>query len=195
MDARAVSDGDSFTVYVDTADPRVSASVPGEIHEAAIERSNARTEKDYNKADRLHKVIVDAGYRIIGLKDEEILAKKFRIRLRGIDAPEGKMAFGKQAKEELVKLLQGKRLTVHAYGDDRYGRCVGDVYCNGIFVQEYLLKRGLAWHYVHYDQRPELASWERDARAAGMGLWSSPNPEKPWEWRKDQRNGALIVNG
>lgn len=45
------------------------------------------------------------------------------------------MEFGKQAKEELAKLLQGKRLTIHAYGEDRYGRCVADVYCNGIFVQ------------------------------------------------------------
>lgn len=54
---------------------------------------------------------------------------------RGIDAPEGAMPYGKEAKEELVKLVQGKPLKIYAFGDDRYGRCVGDIYCNGIFVQ------------------------------------------------------------
>ena len=45
------------------------------------------------------------------------------------------MPFGKEAQEELVKLVQGKRLKVYAFGDDRYGRCVGDIYCNGVYVQ------------------------------------------------------------
>lgn len=63
MDVKLVGDGDSFTVYVDTADPMVSASVPTEIHEAAIERSNARAVKNYDKADKLQKKMVDAGYR------------------------------------------------------------------------------------------------------------------------------------
>jgi len=45
------------------------------------------------------------------------------------------MPYGKEAKEELVKLVQGKRLKVYVYGDDRYGQCVRDVHCNGIFVQ------------------------------------------------------------
>lgn len=45
------------------------------------------------------------------------------------------MPFGKEAKEELVKLVQGKGLKIYVFGDDRYGRCVGDVYCNGVFVQ------------------------------------------------------------
>lgn len=54
---------------------------------------------------------------------------------RGIDAPESAMPYGKEAKEELTQLVQGKCLTVLAYEQDRYGRCVGDIYCNGIFVQ------------------------------------------------------------
>ena len=54
---------------------------------------------------------------------------------RGIDAPESSMPYGKEAKEELTKVVQGKSLRILVYGEDRYGRCVGDVYCNGIFVQ------------------------------------------------------------
>jgi len=45
------------------------------------------------------------------------------------------MPYGKEAKAELVKIVQGKPLRVLVYGDDRYGRCVGDIYCNGTFVQ------------------------------------------------------------
>ena len=41
------------------------------------------------------------------------------------------MPHGKEAKEEEVKLVQGKRIKVYGYGDD----CVGGVHCNGIVVQ------------------------------------------------------------
>lgn len=54
---------------------------------------------------------------------------------RGIDAPEGEMPYGEEAKEELANLVQRKCLRILVYGEDRYGRSVGDVYCNGIFVQ------------------------------------------------------------
>lgn len=54
---------------------------------------------------------------------------------RGIDAPESEMPYGKEAKAELLKLVEGKPLKIHVYGVDQYGRRVGDVYCGGIFVQ------------------------------------------------------------
>lgn len=54
---------------------------------------------------------------------------------RGIDAPESQMPFGKEAQQELLKIVQWKSLKVLVYGEDQYGRCVADLYCNGIFVQ------------------------------------------------------------
>ncbi|KAM5556791.1 hypothetical protein ABKV19_024268 [Rosa sericea] len=157
VDAKAVQDGDSVTVYVSTADPRESSCVPSEVQMATIQRSKAREKKNYTKADALHKKITDAGYRVLQFQNEDVLARKYRIRLRGIDAPEGKMPYGKEARDELVKLLQGKCLRVLVYGVDRYGRVVGDIYSNGIFAQEVMLKKGCAWHYTAYDQRPEFA--------------------------------------
>ncbi|KAL0003457.1 hypothetical protein SO802_017238 [Lithocarpus litseifolius] len=190
VDAKAVADGDTVTVYVSTTDPRESSWVPREVQEAAVQRSQARAEKNYTKADAIHKKIIDSGYRVLNFQNnEEILARKYRIRLRGIDAPESSMPYGKEAKEEMTKIVQGKCLRVLVYGEDRYGRCVGDIYCNGKFVQELMLKKGFAWHYTAYDQRPELAKWEKDAQAKRVGLWASSNPEKPWEWRKDKREG------
>ena len=112
------------------------------------------------------------------------MANSFLNKSRGIDAPESSMPYGKEAQNELIKIVQGKCLRVLVYGDDRYGRCVADLYCNGIFVQvlhslamdlsdlliimkikfsnlcikqEVMLKKGCAWHYSAYDQRSELA--------------------------------------
>ncbi|CAL5363954.1 unnamed protein product [Camellia sinensis] len=189
VDAKAVADGDTITVYVSTMDPRESSSVPIDVQIAAVERSKARAGKNYAKADALQKQIVDSGYRVLNIQSQEILARKYRIRLRGIDAPESAMPYGKEAKEELTKLVQGKCLRVLVFDQDRYGRSVGDIYCNGIFIQESMLKKGLAWHYKAYDRRPELEKWEKEARAKRVGLWASSNPEMPWEWRKDRREG------
>ncbi|KAL5734412.1 hypothetical protein ACOSP7_032273 [Xanthoceras sorbifolium] len=190
VDPRSVPDGNGLTVYVSTDDPRESSCVPREVQVAAEQRSQARAQRDYGRTDALHKEIINAGYRVIRLQnDEEVLARKYRIRLRGIDAPENEMPYGKEAKEALVKIVQGKCLRLLVYGEDQYGRYVADVYCNGKFVQALMLKKGLAWHYTAYDQRKEFAKWEKKARAKQIGLWASSNPEKPWEWRKDQREG------
>ncbi|KAK4550959.1 hypothetical protein RGQ29_032661 [Quercus rubra] len=168
VDSRAIADGDGMTVYVSTTDPRESSCVPREVQVAAVQRSQARVEKNYTKADAIHEKIIESGY-------------------RGIDAPENAMPYGKEAKEELTKIVKGKCLRVLVYGEDQYGRCVADIYCDGKFVQELMLKKGFAWHYATYDQRPELARWEKEAQAKRVGLWASSNPEKPWEWRKKNK--------
>ncbi|MCL7036943.1 hypothetical protein MKW94_027105 [Papaver nudicaule] len=188
VDPKAVGDGDGLTVYVDATDPREAPNVPRAVQLAVLRRAKARASRDYTTADALQQNIADADYRVFnGSNNEDILAKKYRIRLRGIDAPEMQMPYGKEAKEELTKLLQGQCLTIGVYGEDQFGRLVGDVHCNGKFVQKTMLRKGLAWHYEMYDKRPELKKWEKQARDARVGLWASPNPQKPWEWRKNNR--------
>jgi endonuclease YncB( thermonuclease family) len=51
------------------------------------------------------------------------------------------MPYGEEAKKELTNIVQGKCLRVLVYNEDRYGRCVGDVYCNGEFVQVLFLSK------------------------------------------------------
>ncbi|KAI3872561.1 hypothetical protein MKX03_015532 [Papaver bracteatum] len=186
VDTKAVADGDGLTVYVDAADPREAPYVPLAVRAAVLHRSAARASKDYATADALQQLIADAGYRVIKVSNrEDILVKKYRIRLRGIDAPEIQMPYGKDAKVELIELLQGKCLIIGVYCVDQYGRFVGDIHCNGNFAQKIMLQKGFAWHFEKYDKRPELKKWEKEARAARVGLWASPSPQKPWEWRKN----------
>uniref|UniRef100_A0A0E0BMR8 TNase-like domain-containing protein n=1 Tax=Oryza glumipatula TaxID=40148 RepID=A0A0E0BMR8_9ORYZ len=185
---KCIGDGDGFTAYVPTTDPRESANVPLEVHELVIARTQARKCRDYQSADALLSSLDEAGYKIISCSDDEVLARKYRIRMRGIDAPELKMPYGKESRNALVKLIGGKSVKIYVYDLDQFGRYVGDIYCNNLFIQEQMLKNGHAWHFKTYDKRPEFARWEREARAANRGLWASGNPEKPWVWRRDQRN-------
>lgn len=64
VDARAIPDGDTITVYVSAAEPRESACVPGDVQMAAVRRSKARAERNYEQADALHQKIINAGYRL-----------------------------------------------------------------------------------------------------------------------------------
>ncbi|KAG2544101.1 probable staphylococcal-like nuclease CAN2 [Panicum virgatum] len=190
---KCIGDGDGFTAYVNTAEPRESGNVPLEVHEMVIKRTQARADRDYPTANALQRSLDEAGYKIIKISGEEILARKYRIRMRGIDAPELKMPNGKESKDALVKLIGGKSVTIYVYGQDQFGRYVGDIYCDNVFIQEQMLKSGHVWHFKTYDKRPEFAQWEREARAAHRGLWASENPEKPWDWRRDQRNANIQV--
>ncbi|CAM0879690.1 unnamed protein product [Alopecurus aequalis] len=190
VDAKSVADGDTVTVYVDMTQPDQSGSVSADIKKMAAERTKLRAARDYPKADAIQKTLADAGYRQVpNAKGQEVLARKYRIRLSGIDAPESAMPYGKEAKEALLKMVEGKCLTVYVYDTDRYGRSVGDLHVGNVFVQEQMLKKGFAWHYADYDKRPELAKWQSQAQAARKGLWAAKKPQEPWEYRKNKRNG------
>uniref|UniRef100_A0A0E0F1N4 TNase-like domain-containing protein n=1 Tax=Oryza meridionalis TaxID=40149 RepID=A0A0E0F1N4_9ORYZ len=154
---KCIGDGDGFTAYVSTTDPRESANVPLEVHELVIARTQARKCRDYQSADALLSSLDEAGYKIISCSDDEVLARKYRIRMRGIDAPELKMPYGKESRNALVKLIGGKSVKIYVYDLDQFGRYVGDIHCNNLFIQEQMLKNGHAWHFKTYDKRPEFA--------------------------------------
>jgi hypothetical protein len=58
-----IGDGDGFTAYVATTEPRESAIVPIEVHEMVIARTEARNRGDYQSADALQSSLVEAGYK------------------------------------------------------------------------------------------------------------------------------------
>ncbi|XP_060958404.1 staphylococcal-like nuclease CAN1 [Cannabis sativa] len=101
------------------------------------------------------------------------------------------MPFSEEPKNKLKKLVIGKCLKIITYGIDNFiksgqNRIVGDIYCNGIFVQEILLKEGYVWHHPLED-RKKFDTWQLKARRGGLGIWSLPYAEKPWEWKSKQK--------
>jgi endonuclease YncB( thermonuclease family) len=74
---------------------------------------------------------------------------------------------------------------VRVRGRDRYGRTIGDVFLpDGRHLNQELVRAGYAWWYRRYSADQRLAALEGEARAARRGLWTDPNPQPPWEWRK-----------
>ncbi|KAI0495892.1 hypothetical protein KFK09_022199 [Dendrobium nobile] len=173
VDKRAIGDGDGFTAYVNITEPRELKLVPQKVIDATKLMENARDAKDFKLVKLIKKSVIEFGYRFINLPNQqEVLARKYRIRLRGVDAPEIGMKYGDEAKQVLVNIIQGKCLKIHVYNEDRYGR-------------KQMLKRGCVWHYLAFDPRPEFAKWQKEARDTRRGLWALPDPEKPWEWRRN----------
>jgi endonuclease YncB( thermonuclease family) len=126
--------------------------------------------------------------------DREFVQHK--IRLAGIDAPEKGQPFGQRSKQALSDCAAGKNVEVEGSKRDRYGRLVGKVFANDKDCNLSQLTLGLAWHYKKYvseQSRADAAEYgkaEAEARERGVGIWSSRQPEAPWEYRAGLRQGA-----
>ncbi len=106
------------------------------------------------------------------------------IRLIGIDAPEMNYKKGEpeckalKAKLFLKELIEGKKVILKKdkSDKDKYGRLLRYVYLpDGIFVNEELVKRGLAkvkYYKPNISKYDYLKELEIEARNAGIGLHS-----------------------
>lgn len=116
--------------------------------------------------------------KVVGVVDGDTITvlrdqQPIRIRLDGIDCPEGGQAFSNRAKEFTSDLVFGQEVTLEPHDVDRYGRTVPRVYVDGFDVSLALVKAGLAWHFKPYSDDPTLAKAEIAAREAKRGLWGA----------------------
>jgi micrococcal nuclease len=112
------------------------------------------------------------------------------VRLRGVDAPEKRQPSGMDAQESLKELISRKTVKLDIKDIDRYGRVAAYVFVGSLNVNLEQVKRGLAWAYTEYLDRPyasEFYDAENQARKQRLGLWQKTNPTPPWEWRKKNR--------
>lgn len=115
--------------------------------------------------------------------------QRHKVRLYGIDCPERKQAYGAAATREARNRAAGRQITLRMMGKDRHGRVVGMVILpDGVSLQEYLLRAGLAWVYPQYCRKTDpCETWrelETEARQYGRGVWQEAAPTPPWEWRR-----------
>jgi endonuclease YncB( thermonuclease family) len=114
-----------------------------------------------------------------------------RIRLHGIDAPEGGQTCldaagrnwrcGQRAALALQDLIGRRTVTCDERDVDRYGRIVGRCLAGELDINGWLVAQGLALAYRRYSQ--DYVAAEDEARAAGRGMWAGTF-EPPWEWRR-----------
>jgi endonuclease YncB( thermonuclease family) len=113
----------------------------------------------------------------------------YRIRLKGIDAPEKRQAFGKVSRENLAVMLAGKVVIVEWQKYDRNGRIVGKILADGRDVCLEQIKAGLAWHYKDFEEeqseadRQLYSEAESEARSQKLGLWVESSQIPPWDFR------------
>lgn len=126
---------------------------------------------------------------------ELLNGERVRVRLFGIDAPEKDQVLSLPARQKLGYLIYNKSVRVEVVDLDKYGRYVGKVYAGARYVNRYLLKEGLAWHYRHYAADDEvLTEAETRARAAGRGIWASESPCRPRNFRSEHRKEDSCVD-
>lgn len=110
-----------------------------------------------------------------------------KVRLRHIDAPELKQAYGEEARDFLDNQLDDKKVIINTDYKDRYGRDIGDVFLykdnEAIYINAKLIKSGHAWVYKTYRKNTYLMNLEDFAKNNKLGLWKNKSPVKPWEFR------------
>jgi micrococcal nuclease len=106
------------------------------------------------------------------------------VYLRGVDCPELKQPYGKQAKHATAAYIGNREVVVPDLKRDRQGRMTVDILLpDGRQIAHELVKEGLAWVQPGGSGDQALNDIEELARAAGTGLWSEPNPIPPWKWK------------
>ena len=132
---------------------------------------------------------------VIGVADGDTISvlragRREVVRLRGIDAPERRQAYGERAKQHAAALAFGKVVAVEAAGRDRHGRLLAEVRLpDGRSLNQELVRAGLAWWFWRYSTDATLGRLEAEARGARRGLWSDPAPVPPWEHRRGRPSG------
>ena len=133
--------------------------------------------------------------------------KKFTVRFACVDAPEiphsqrekkskitkdvNQFAWGVKAKTRIEELLKqtDNRVKLNITDNDRYGRKVAEVRLkDGTFLQEVLLKEGLAKVYRPYlskcPSKEIIQQAEAQAQQQGIGIWGDRKFVDPWDYRK-----------
>ncbi|EAI4331384.1 thermonuclease [Campylobacter upsaliensis] len=152
---------------------------------------NAFLPQDF-KEQNLEKELTGKVSRVIDGDTIELLAKenpynhitKLKIRLYGIDAPELKQAYGKEAKEYLSALVLKQEVSLIIENKDKYERIVGTIFLKGKDINKEMVKNGYAHAYESFSKK--YLAEQADAKMFKLGLWQDEKAVKPSEFRKQQ---------
>ncbi|EEU7814213.1 thermonuclease family protein [Campylobacter upsaliensis] len=153
---------------------------------------NAFLPQDF-KEQNLEKELIGKVSRVIDGDTIELLAKtskenpynhiaKLKIRLYGIDAPELKQAYGKEAKEYLSALVLKQEVSLIIENKDKYERIVGTLFLKGQDINKEMVKNGYAHAYESFSKK--YLAEQADAKMFKLGLWQDEKAVKPSEFRR-----------
>lgn len=153
--------------------PKTSGAKVEILNKPLLDPDHKPVEKQENK-------LADGEYVVDRVLDGDTidLTNGIRLRYEGIDAPEKTESYGLDALADNQKLVNGKKIRVETSDQktDAFGRTLGYVWVDSIFVNERLVEDGYARVYIHFPTRPpkylkQLQEAETRARQDGWGMW------------------------
>ncbi len=115
----------------------------------------------------------------------KIQGAEMTFRLSGIDAPELDQPFGREARDELAKIVGNQQCVMQVVEADSYGRTVVHLWIGDLNVNAEMMRRGMAWFDPEYARNEALYLLENEAREQKRGLWALPGEKvEPWLWRR-----------
>ncbi|MEI0797602.1 thermonuclease family protein [Brachyspira intermedia] len=82
-----------------------------------------------------------------------LIGSNISVRIRGIDTPEIRggteetKELARKSKEALIKLFEGRKITLYNLNRDKYFRILADVKADDIDVKDYMIKNNYAKPY------------------------------------------------
>jgi endonuclease YncB( thermonuclease family) len=130
-----------------------------------------------------------------------------RIRLEGIDAPEGDQRCaragggtwrcGQVATGELQRLIGRSVVRCDGRGTDKYERMLAICFSGDTDVNAEMVRRGFAWAFVKYSRI--YVAEEAEARGRGVGIWQAPTmtawDHRAGRWETAQRTAPDAPSG
>ncbi len=115
--------------------------------------------------------------------DTFLLSSNQKVRLIGINTPEKKQFYYKEARQALKALIGGEKIKLEkdVSERDKYGRLLRYVYLDDLFVNLEMVKRGFANAFTYppdVKYADEFLNAERFAREQGLGLWKKSEIDK-----------------
>lgn len=146
----------------------------------------------------LEKELTGKVSRVIDGNTIELLAKenpynhitKLKIRLYGIDAPELKQAYGKEAKEYISALVLKQEVSLIIENKDKYDRIVDTLFLKGQDINKEMVKNGYAHAYESFSKK--YLAEQADAKKFKLGLWQDERVMSPSEFRMLKNEVSLF---
>ncbi|MBC7934579.1 MAG: thermonuclease family protein [Rhizobacter sp.] len=113
-----------------------------------------------------------------------INGKEQKVQLLHVDAPEIGQYFGKESKDAVTALMEGRMVELTLHDFDLYNRLVVSIRVNGMSLDSLLIANGWAVYDYKFSGNKQLAGYEAEAKIKGAGLWQCASTIPPWIWRQ-----------
>jgi len=164
-------------------------SVPAN-QSASIEIPNGEPDPDPAASLPEYEVVANSVHDGDTLRVRSPKGEVLKVRFACIDAPELKQPLGQESRNYLRSMINeaGGKVKIQIVDVDRYGRSVAELWTKSGLLQSRMAGAGMAFAYDQYSKNcphwDAVKSSEKAASELKVGVWRSPNFERPWNYRK-----------